>query len=639
MEINIGQKTKKYFYLTLLVLPFLLYWNALDNEYAIDDNLVVDGVGKIENGITAFGEIFTTPYTTDSEQSFGYRPVATFSFALEKQFFSKLPAFQTEAQKAVDNKLTQANISHGINVFCYALTCCLLFYFLVLILPREKLVLAFLIALIFLFLPIHTEPVNNIKSRDVLLMVIAILGSLIFYVKFARKTNFWYLLLGMFCIILALYSKKSAVSLIGIIPVVLYFTKANYKKIGLAVFTVLLVFLIAVLAKKALLTENAVRNIKYFENPLLYEGTFLQRIAMGFYCAFFYLKMMIFPKEFSFYYGYKQIPIVTWGFYQVWLGVIIFVPLAFYGIKRFLKRDILGLGVVIWLGVMLGMINVAFPIVGIVGERFSYLFSIGFCIVIGTLLVRLFGLLKEEKKNTVQVPVVFCAVMGIIFLVYSIKIMNRNPEWENYLSLYTADIEHLQNSAKANVLTANELKSSLNENMNRHKKRVVLTKMVEYYKNALAIVPDYAAALNNLSYIYMKYLGKYDEAVPLLKKAEMDNKDQVVSNLAYAYYMTGQYEEAIPYLIKSIKLYPEIELAYNNLFLIAQNQKFQSKIEIKLLEISPEFEGSSPVFSIKMGNYFYVKQDTARAMYYYKKAMISDPSNDALHEFVNKMQQ
>ncbi|HET8837868.1 MAG TPA: tetratricopeptide repeat protein [Flavobacteriaceae bacterium] len=638
MEIKIGQKAKKYFYLVLLLLPFALYWNALDNEYAIDDNLIVDGVGKIEDGIASFGRIFTSTYTTDGEQSFGYRPIATFSFAIEKQFFNGLPAFQKETEKLANNKLTQANISHFINVLTYALTCCLLFYFLLQILPGRNLVLPFLIGLIFLFLPIHTEPVNNIKSRDVLLMVFFILCALVFYIKFAKKANFWYILPGMLCIILALYSKKSAVALIGIIPVVLYFVGANFRRIAWAFFSVLLIFVIAVLLKKNLLSENSVRNIKYFENPLLYEGSFLNRVAMGFYCAVFYLKMMIFPKEFSFYYGYKQIPMVTWGFYQVWLGVLVFVPLAIYGFIRFLKRDLFGLGVVIWLGVMLGLINVAFPIVGIVGERFAFLFSIGFSIAVGTLLIRVFGILEEKKKNYVRIPVLFYVVMGVIFLSYAVKIMNRNPDWENYLTLYTADIDHLKNSAKANVLTANELRNTVSEDMNLYKKRVVLTNIVDYYKNALAVAPDYAAALNNLSYIYMKYLGKYEEAIPLLKKAEEENKQQVVSNLAFAYFKTGQYSKAVPYLIESVKMYPQLEMSYNNLFQIAQNEKFRPKVESELARISPDFEGTYAVFSIKMGNYFITKQDTAQALYYYRKAMVLDPQNNALLEFVGKME-
>lgn len=637
MEIKIGDQAKKYFYLVLLLLPFALYWNALDNEYSIDDNLVVDGVGKVENGIASFGRIFTSTYTSDGEQSFGYRPVATFSFALEKEFFSDLPAFQKETEKEANNKLTQANISHFINVLIYALTCCLLFYFLVQILPEHNFLLPLLVSLIFLFLPVHTEPVNNIKSRDVLLMVFFVLSALIFYVKFAQKANFWYLLPGMLCIILALYSKKSAGALIGIIPVVLYFIETNYKKIVWAFFSVLLIVVIAVLLKKNLLAENTVRNIKYFENPLLYEGNFWDRLAMGFYCAFFYLKMMIFPKEFSFYYGYSHIPWVTWGFYQVWLGILIFVPLAFYGVKQFFKRDPFGLGVVLWLGVMLGFINVVFPIVGIIGERFSYFFSIGFCLAAGTLLARLFGLDSRERKNSKTVPLLFMALMGIVFVTYAVKIMQRNSDWENYLSLYTADIDHLQNSAKANVLTANELRNSMTEDMNLYKKRVVLTKIVDYYKNALAVVPDYAAALNNLSYIYIKYLGKYEEAIPLLKKAEVENKQQVVSNLAFAYYKTQQYSKAVPYLIETIKMYPQLEMSYNNLFQIAQKENFRPKVEAKLKEISPELENFSAVFSIKMGNYFITKKDTAQALFYYKKAMVLDPQNEALVEFVEKM--
>src|SRR5699024_9861326 len=101
MKLSLHKRTRQIMTAILFVLPFLLYWNAINNEYAIDDNIVVDGVAKIEDGWAAIPTIFTSFYSEGNTQSYGYRPIVSSSFALEKQFFSGLPASQTPQEKQI----------------------------------------------------------------------------------------------------------------------------------------------------------------------------------------------------------------------------------------------------------------------------------------------------------------------------------------------------------------------------------------------------------------------------------------------------------------------------------------------------------------------------------------------------------
>ena len=341
MTINLSSIKNSRIYFIITLLTFIIYWNGLDNEYAMDDNLVTEGVAKVEKGIKGIPEIFKTHYAI-GKQNYGYRPLVQMTFALEKQFFKHLAPSQTLKEKNRKNKLTQANISHFINVMFYALICMVLFSFLRGLLDNYNILVPLSITLLFLVHPLHTEAVDNIKSRDELLMLLSMLFALKFYLKFAIKGHLKYVLIACLFVFLAMLSKKNALALIGVVPVVLYYQKANYKKIILATISVVAIFACFILIKKGLVTEASTRKLKYFENPLRFEGGFMSRVTLGLYSSWFYLKMLVFPKEMSFYYGYNQIPIANWSYWQVWLSLLFYVLLGVYGIWRFVKRDVIG---------------------------------------------------------------------------------------------------------------------------------------------------------------------------------------------------------------------------------------------------------------------------------------------------------
>ena len=154
----------------------------------------------------------------------------------------------------------------------------------------------------------------------------------------------------------------------------------------------------------------------------------MDRITVGLYCSWFYLKMLIFPIDLSYYYGYNQIPMATWKYWEVWVAIIIYVPLGVYGFIQFLKRKVIGLGIVLWLGLMLAVVNVLFPIVGIVADRFTYMFSLGFCIVVGFLLLKVFKVNINKEVTILELPSSFMSVVTIILFVYSGRTIARNPD-------------------------------------------------------------------------------------------------------------------------------------------------------------------------------------------------------------------
>src|SRR5690606_7435262 len=266
MKLNLSILTPKRSYLLIAVLCFIIYGNSLNNEYALDDDMVVDNV-LVSHRVKAIPEIFKTRYAV-GKQEYEYRPMVTSSFALEKQLFHGLPASQTKEEKIKNNQLTQANVSHFINLLLYIITCILLYKLLLMIFKEHNQLLALLTTLLFVVHPLHTEPVVNIKSRVELFVLLGMLTALIYYIKYATTHQLKYVGFAMIAVLFAALSKKNALAALGLVPVVLYFVKADYKKIGIATFSVLLMVIAFVLMKKGLLSGKATREMLYFENPL-----------------------------------------------------------------------------------------------------------------------------------------------------------------------------------------------------------------------------------------------------------------------------------------------------------------------------------------------------------------------------------
>jgi len=172
----------------------------------------VDNV-LVSHGVKAIPEIFKSRYSL-GKQEYEYRPMVIASFAIEKQLFGKLPASQTKQEKEKKDLLTQANISHFINLLLYILTCILLYSLLQHIFKDYNLLLPLVITLLFIVHPLHTEPVVNIKSRDELFMQLGIILALKYFVTYTETYKLKFILFAIIATLFAFLSKKNALFLL-----------------------------------------------------------------------------------------------------------------------------------------------------------------------------------------------------------------------------------------------------------------------------------------------------------------------------------------------------------------------------------------------------------------------------------------
>ena len=145
---KLGSKRDLLFSCILVILAFMLYGNSLKNGYALDDAYVVHGKEEVLKGIAGIPEIITSRYADDEGNSFGYRPVATITFALEHVFWQQNP-----------------HVSHFFNVLLYALCLILVYKVLRRIFHGINKRFLFVSVLLFAAHPIHTEVVNSLKEQ------------------------------------------------------------------------------------------------------------------------------------------------------------------------------------------------------------------------------------------------------------------------------------------------------------------------------------------------------------------------------------------------------------------------------------------------------------------------------------------
>ncbi|MFM6935217.1 MAG: tetratricopeptide repeat protein [Flavobacteriales bacterium] len=214
-------KTYKKYVLSILLFGIIVYLRSLSNGYNLDDELVTINhpLTSVEAGVQ-WKTIFNSPYSIAKfGYTYGYRPIVHLSFAIEHAMLGESPA-----------------TSHLINLLLYLFTGIFLFYFLLEWLGKEHVFLAGITSLLFMIHPLHVEVVASIKNRDELLAFLFALLAMISYVKLINNIRVKHILLLMCFALMALLSKKTAIPILLLIPLLDVFYFQRWKVSSLLLF-------------------------------------------------------------------------------------------------------------------------------------------------------------------------------------------------------------------------------------------------------------------------------------------------------------------------------------------------------------------------------------------------------------------
>ena len=543
-------------YLLLFAIAFLLYGNTIKNEYALDDDFIFSDYKGVKKGIKGIPMILTSYHAKDeSGNEYEYRPMVKISYALEVEFFG--------------NKV---HLHHFFNIIYYALCLILLFRMLLLLFENFSLQTILWMVVLFAFIPLHSEVVASLKNRDVLLSFIFAMLVLIYFLKWQKDKKLVYFILVPIFFFLALASKFDALPLMAILPLIYFqknktnFNQKEWVKIfGTIVFVVVLLFLMYVALKKGqkllLDTKLKQRVFNYFENPLYFHNELKYRIIILFTSLGFYIWMLLFPIKMSCYYGYNVIPFNSiFNFYGI-LGVVSFVLLAYLFFKRFKQGDLLWYGVMFFSVSISMFLNFVKPAPGIVADRFVFMASIGWTMLLAYSIEWIYQKFISEKKqseikelNWWNVPKLK-GFLIVYFIILSVWIWKRNYEWRYKLYLYEADVKKYPESVKLHILYGSQIIIEYLQNTGRlsandmHK---YLSIAFEEFQKGLEIDSSCGSCYNNIAYLLMNWKKDYEGSIPyLLKSYQIDSsRKEVLTNIAISYLKTNRNKDTVELFIR-----------------------------------------------------------------------------------------
>jgi protein O-mannosyl-transferase len=641
-EITAKSHINLWFKVILFLFAFVLYGNTFQNGYSLDDVYVTYENPDVKQGAKSIPHIFSSLYINMNAEeggalNFGYRPVTKAMFALEHQFFGSDPG-----------------ISHFLNTLLYAITLILLFNLLRRLFVKYNPWFPFIITMLWAAHPLHTEVVASLKNREEILSLMFGLMSLYCFILYASKPFIRYFILALFFFIISFVTKLSTITLIVAIPLILYFfTDIKMRKILIIAASLALSFIVVIIIIRTNLPASH-RPMLFFENPLLFEKHFLLKISTGFYVLLFYIKMLLYPHPLLFYYGYNMIPVVNFANIWVALSILIHISLFGYAIWKIKEKSILSFGILFYLITISMYASIVKQLPGIVAERFLFLPSIGFCILIAWLLFKITRQNTGSELTTNGGLKVL--LLALIFLIpYTAKTINRNKDWDSQLSLIAHDNKYLQNSAKANYIYATTLKTEMIENLQRNGEneetkaeeehiiellqqtvkiypgyfeawnslgemysmaRYDYDKSLEYFRKAIEAKPGFAAGWFNLGYAYQQKRDIPNAIISYRKAAKLDTADfRTISNLASCYSTAGYPDSSVLLYQKVTQMKPKLMRPYFSL--ITHYFNLGDTINaIKWMEKAAAVKPGETRVTGKLTEYYTMKGDSAKAKYY-----------------------
>src|SRR6185312_15478890 len=438
-------------------------------------------------------------------------------------------------------------------------------------------------------------------------------------------------------------AKPDAIVFIAVTPLVIFFfSKYKFTKQGI-VAAVGAVAIIIVSSRLRVFTTNHVlphtdyyRTFQYFENPLVGTHAY-NRIPLGLSSLWFYIEKLFFPVKLSVYYGFDEFhPFPALSDPMVIGGLLVALLLGWAIYKKKDDRGVWLFSLLLFGGTTAAFVNVLKVGPGIVAERFMFIPSMGFALVIALLL---FMVLKVDVKTGLpkSARTTLYLVSGFVIILFSARIINRNPDWRSHFSIYRHDVAVSPRSAKLQSLLADAYLDRI-----KREKGLTQEQLNTFYDSAtiaflksLEIYPQYSTSLNNLGMI--EYMHNHD-----LKKASAyferaiaidSNYTEALFNEGSALQQLGNNAAAEKYFLLAIKSNPKYDMAYIFLSRLYSTQGNLDKI-LELNEGAIKKGHATDAIYVNIGKVYLVNDDTIKAIDYFNKALAYFNKNLPLCQFL-----
>ncbi|MCX6256646.1 MAG: tetratricopeptide repeat protein [Bacteroidia bacterium] len=588
--------------------------------------------------------------------------ISLVTFAIEYSFFKETPA-----------------ISHFINIMLYACTGILIYIILKRLLMRYKydrwyFSLPFVATILYIAHPIHTEVVANIKGRDEIMSLLGSLLSLLVTLKYLETGKSKYLVYSFIYFFLGMMSKENTVTFLAITPISVYFfTNHDLKKNLFTLLPMGLALLLYLVIRQSILGSLAPDIPKeLMNNPFLY-ATISEKFATIFYTLWIYIRLLVFPHPLTFDYYPFHIPIIGWGDIRAFLPFILYLAITGFAVWGFRRKNMYAYCISFYIITLSIASNIVLPVGTFMNERFIYVSSLGFSLMIAYILVvELAGKMKDAGKHRI----LMASVLLVILCLYAGKTIARNPDWMSDLTLFSHDVKISGDSAKSTcsaggkmIEESQRLKEEADKNPalkeeNDKKIREYRQLSMQYLHQSLKIYPNYVNSLLLMGNAFFEFDKNYDSTMFYYKKIlKIDpNNNLVYGNISKIFAgskdvdlkirtyedilqlnpnsydanynlgsLYGRFKNNIPaainFLEKAIKIKPSLE-AYKDLG-VAYGFAGQFEMSIKMSENALLMNANDADVMMNIGMNYRALGNLAKANEYFNRARQINPKLQA----------
>ncbi len=566
----------KWLVVILLAVAFVVNVPTLGYDYTLDDPFFTRDNPMVREGMSSIPEFFkhAAYYGVFKNHDASYRPLLLISFAVEKQLVGDF----------------NPTVAHFVNLILFCLQILAMFLLLRRVFNKYSIFIPFFITLLFELHPIHTEVVASVKSRDEIMSLLFVSLCMLKSFKYIDTGKVLNLGLSGIYFFVALMAKETPICFVAIMPLTIYFFRdVKLKQIVMACVPYVLVAAIY-MGMRAAFIENEHEKVVILvnNNALMAATNAADKLATALFIQLKYVLLLFFPVKLSYDYSYNQIPIIGFSDVKTLASIIVLFGAGIYALMNVKRKSVFSYGILFYFALMALTANIIVDIGATMAERFAYTASLGYCIILVFLIVKLFKA-DSERLSYVNGSKVFIACIVIAGL-YGIKTLAQNGVWKDNLTLYEAGIETAPESWRSHNLLAVQYTKMLRDEKDAAKKNEIYRKAITNFNESIRILPTtevfllqgYAyefgghddsalmayksvllydktnpQAINNTANIYLRR-GVFDSTIRILGNYIVQDSSHadMLCNLAAAYGNTGHFPEALKYYGMAMKIEP-----------------------------------------------------------------------------------
>lgn len=399
-------KISNYILIILLgLISFSVYINSLNGDFLIDDQAGILNNEQIHDVAAYFSK-----------------------------YFSVRPGILCQVMQVFLWRISPKNpyYFHLFNVLAH--TACVILLFILCNILFKNTALSFLSSLIFAIHPIHTEAVSWISGGHHPFSSLFFIAAMIFYVK--SDKSIFNLALSVAFFALCFFSGQAVAALpVMFIMYDLFFREAQNQRLK----RIRLLLLFFILGIGVLFVSLMFVGRNKFTHLIFYHRGFTYLVVAA-KALVYYLKILYLPLARGLYhpFGFNTFNIQKLSpVFFLSIVILIIATLAFFKCRRNLKPVSFG---IMWFFIAYAPYSNIVPVCNIVSERYLYLASAGFSILMAALFLKVWEVIKRNKSAILRGSAL--AAVTLFAGSYSALTIKRNYEYNNIVTYWESNINN-----------------------------------------------------------------------------------------------------------------------------------------------------------------------------------------------------